>query len=102
MLKPGQSFRECANDCPEMTVVPAGKFTMGSPVTEIGRYDDEGPPHTVIIAKPFAVSKFDVTFADWNACVSVGECPKIDDLGMGGNMRPVVNVTWGQAQQYAT
>ena len=43
-LKPGASFRECAKDCPEMIVVPAGAFTMGSPETEPGRKDNEGPP----------------------------------------------------------
>ncbi len=37
---------------------------------------NEGPQHKVTIAKPFAVSKFDVTFADWDACVSVGGCPQ--------------------------
>ena len=38
--------------------------------------DNEGPQHKVTIARPFAVSKFDVTFADWDACVSVGGCPR--------------------------
>ena len=38
-LKPGDSFRECAKDCPEMIVVPAGDFMMGSPANEEGRYD---------------------------------------------------------------
>ena len=59
-----------------MIVVPAGKFMMGSPATEKGRYGNEGPQHQVTIARPFAVSKFDVTFADWDACVSVGGCPR--------------------------
>ena len=75
-LKPLASFRECAKDCPEMIVIPAGSFMMGSPATEKGRYTNEGPQHKVTIAKPFAVSKFDVTFADWDACVSVGGCPQ--------------------------
>jgi hypothetical protein len=82
-LKPLTSFRECAKDCPEMIVIPAGGFTMGSPTTEQGRSNDEGPQHKVTLAKPFAVSKFDVTFADWDACVSVGACPKAADSGMG-------------------
>src|SRR5262249_36528127 len=64
-LKPGDPFRECAKDCPEMIVVPAGQFMMGSPVTEKGRFRNEGPQYLVEIARPFAVSKFDVTFADW-------------------------------------
>jgi len=99
-LKPQASFRECAKDCPEMIVVPAGTFTMGSPPTEQGRFDHEGPQHTVTIAKPFAVSKFDVTFADWDACVSVAGCPKIPDGGFGRDTKPVINVNFDEAQQY--
>ena len=77
-LRPGDSFQECAKDCPEMVVVPAGEFTMGSPSDEKGHDNlkNEWPQHRVTIAKPFAVSKFAVTFADWDACVSVGGCPK--------------------------
>ena len=63
-LQPLANFHECTKDCPEMIVVPAGAFTMGSPATEQGRYINEGPQHMVTIAKPFAMSKFDVTFAE--------------------------------------
>jgi len=59
-LKPGDSFRECDN-CPEMVVVPAGSFTMGSPESEKGRNTWEGPQHVVTFAQPFAVGKFEVT-----------------------------------------
>jgi len=100
-LKPGDSFRECAKDCPKMVVVPAGSFAMGSPATEKGRNTNEGPQHSVTIAKPFAVSKFEVTFADWDACVSVGGCPQVNDSGFGRGTRPVINVSWDDAQQYA-
>jgi formylglycine-generating enzyme required for sulfatase activity len=99
-LKPLASFRECAKDCPEMIVIPAGEFMMGSPATEQGRFDDEGPQHKVAIAKPFAASKFDVTFADWDICVSVGECPKANDSGMGRGTKPVINISWDDAQTY--
>jgi hypothetical protein len=59
-LMRGDSFRECEN-CPEMVVVPAGSFTMGSPKNEKDRLsDDEGPQHVVTISKPFAVGKFHV------------------------------------------
>jgi formylglycine-generating enzyme required for sulfatase activity len=99
-LKPLASFRECAKDCPEMVVVPAGEFMMGSPATEKGRYANEGPQRLITIAKPFAVSKFAVTFADWDACVSVGGCPHVSDSGFERGTRPVINVRWDEAQQY--
>ena len=51
---PGQKFRDCA-ECPEMVVVPSGSFEMGSPGSESGWYDDEGPVHRVEFARPFAV-----------------------------------------------
>src|SRR5579883_2344152 len=65
-LKPRDTFRECQN-CPEMTVVPAGSFTMGSPPSEPARSADEGPQHKVTIARQFAVGRFEVTFAEWDA-----------------------------------
>ncbi len=99
-LKPLASFRECAKDCPEMIVIPGGEFIMGSPATEKGRRDDEDPQHKVTIAKPFAVSKFEATFADWDACVSVGGCPRASDSFFGRGAKPVINVTWDNAQQY--
>jgi formylglycine-generating enzyme required for sulfatase activity len=99
-LEPLASFRECARDCPEMIVIPAGSLMMGSPATELVRFNDEGPQHKVMIAKPFAVSKFDVTFADWDACVSVGGCLQVSDTGMGRGTKPIINVTWDDAQQY--
>jgi hypothetical protein len=77
-LKPLASFHECAKDCPEMIVIPTGSFTMGSPSTEKNRDGNEGPQHEVTIARPFAVSKFDVTFDQWDACISVGGCPQAD------------------------
>jgi formylglycine-generating enzyme required for sulfatase activity len=101
-LKLGGLFKECAKDCPEMIVIPAGEFTMGSPTTEQGRYDNEGPQHKVTIAKPFGVSKYDVTFADWDACVSVGVCSKAADSGYGRGTNPVINVAWDDAKTYVT
>jgi hypothetical protein len=68
-LKPKDSFRECAG-CPEMIVMPAGRFTMGSRETEEGRSGDESPQHAVTFARPFAVGRFAVTFEEWDACVA--------------------------------
>jgi len=102
-LTPGQAFRECAKDCPEMVVVPAGEFMMGSPPTENNRMPDEGPQHRVTIARPFAVSKYDVTFNDWDACASVGGCSRegrAGDVDWGRDTRPVIYVSWDDAQQY--
>jgi formylglycine-generating enzyme required for sulfatase activity len=98
-LKPGAHFRECAKDCPEMIVIPPGQFTMGSPANQPGRVSNEGPQHTVKISKAFAVSEFDVTFDDWDACVSVGGCPAVF-ANFGHGRQPVINVTWDDAEQY--
>jgi formylglycine-generating enzyme required for sulfatase activity len=99
-LKPGDSFRECAKDCPEMVVIPAGQFLMGSPDTESGRFPDEGPQHQVTITQSFAMAKHLVTFDDWNACVSYGNCPPTSDLGWGQGQQPVIFVSWNDAQLY--
>jgi formylglycine-generating enzyme required for sulfatase activity len=58
-LKPGLTFRDCP-DCPEMVVIPSGKFTIGSPANEEGRFSVEGPEKNVNI-KQFDWCKFDVT-----------------------------------------
>jgi formylglycine-generating enzyme required for sulfatase activity len=100
--KPGSDFKECTNGCPTLIVVPAGKFTMGSPETEKDRSEDEGPQHEVTIAKPFAVGKTDVTFAEWDICAAAGACPKVLDNAWGRNDRPVILVNWDEAKGYVT
>jgi formylglycine-generating enzyme required for sulfatase activity len=72
-LRPKDSFKECA-ECPEMVVVPAGNFTMGSPDSEEGRIEEEGPQHRVTFGKSFGVGKFAVTFEEWDACAADGGC----------------------------
>jgi len=99
---PGTIFRECA-DCPEMVVVPAGNFIMGTPVptgfftvfADDGS-DSERPAHEVRIAKPFAMGRYEVTQAEWQAV-------------MGSNpsrfpepRRPVEQVTWNDVQTFIT
>jgi formylglycine-generating enzyme required for sulfatase activity len=102
-LRPKDTFKECAN-CPEMVVLPSGSYTMGSPPSERGRWDDESPQHIVTIAKPFAVAKFDITFDEWAACAAGGGCDgyKPPDQGWGRGRRPVINVTWYDANAYVT
>jgi formylglycine-generating enzyme required for sulfatase activity/DNA-binding winged helix-turn-helix (wHTH) protein len=101
-LKPGDVFKECAANCPEMMVLPADKFLMGSPAAETGHQKAEEPQHVVMIAKPFAIGKFPVTFAEWDACAAYGDCAQdIPDDGMGRGRMPVVNVIWQDAETYA-
>ena len=97
----GDVFRDC-DACPEMVVVPAGAFMMGSPESEDGRSDDEGPVHQVTFEQPFAVGKYEVTFAEWEACVAGGGCNgyRPNDGGWGRGRRPVINVNWKDAQAY--
>jgi formylglycine-generating enzyme required for sulfatase activity len=101
-LTPGDQFQECTR-CPEMVVVPAGSFMMGSPNTESVADTDEFPQHPVTIAEPFAVSKFELTFEDWDTCYELGGCRiRPDDYGWGRGDRPVIGVDWYDAQQYVT
>jgi formylglycine-generating enzyme required for sulfatase activity len=55
---------------PEMVIVPAGKFMMGAPKTELGRSDNEGPQHPVTLAQPFAVGRHAVTRGQFAAFVN--------------------------------
>jgi formylglycine-generating enzyme required for sulfatase activity len=95
----GSDFKECEKGCPVMVVVPAGKFVMGSPENDPDRTRGEGPSHEVTIAKPFAVSKFEVTFEEWDACIAATACPPASDH-WGRGMMPVINVSWFDAKQY--
>jgi formylglycine-generating enzyme required for sulfatase activity len=96
---PGSEFRECARGCPVMVVIAAGRFIMGSPDHELDRRASEGPQHEVTIREPFAVSKFEVTFEEWDACVAASACSRAVDAWGRGEM-PVINVSWDDARQY--
>jgi formylglycine-generating enzyme required for sulfatase activity len=86
-----------------MVVIPPGSFTMGSPSSEVAREQNEVPRHQVQIAHKLAVGKFAVTFDNWQACVDGGGCqskPNPADQGWGRSSRPVINVSWDDAQAY--
>lgn len=102
-LPSGSEFRDCA-DCPQMVVVPAGSFLMGSPSDEAMREENEGPQHRVTIARPFAVGVYEITFAEWDACTADGGCNGHHpfDYGWGRGSQPVVDVSWQDAQAYLT
>ena len=102
LLEVGARFRDCP-ECPEMVVVPAGSFLMGSPDTEEGRDETEGPLHRVTFAVPFAVGVYEVTFDEWDACLASGGCGghRPDGPGLGPRGRhPVVRMRWRDAQSY--
>lgn len=89
----GESFKDCG-DCPEMVVVPAGKFMMGSPNSEPNRQDDE-TQFRASVPSTYAVGKYEVTFAEWDTCVATGGCAhKPGDMSFGRGRRPVMNVSW--------
>ena len=93
------TFRECATACQHDG--HSRRIVRHRLADErAGRESNEGPQRQVVIAAPFAVSKYDVTFDDWDACVAVGGCPRAADLGVERGRRPVVNVTWADAQSY--
>jgi formylglycine-generating enzyme required for sulfatase activity len=98
-----ESFRDCDSDCPEMVVAPSGSFMMGSPEDEPMRDSYECPQHEVTIKQPFAVGKYAVTFAEWDACVADGGCGgyKPPEPGWGRGDQPVINVNWNEAKAYA-
>ena len=100
-LKPGDKFKEC-RDCPEMVVVPPGQFIMGSSLDEKGREDGEGPQHKVSITRRFAVSRFEATFDQWDACVTYGGCLPITVTGEKRDKWPVFNVSWFEVKQYVS
>lgn len=89
----GEVFRDC-DACPEMVVVPAGSFFMGSPAEEEGRAPQEGPRTLVTVRRPFAISRHEITFAAWDACVQAGGCGGYapPDQGWGRGARPVIHV----------
>ena len=94
----GREFRDC-DDCPEMVVVPAGRFPMGC-VSGWDCDDDERPVHDVEVAS-FALSKYEVTFEEYDRFVSATGHRQPDDRGWGRANRPVINVSWDDAAAYA-
>lgn len=103
VLKPGQTFRaplQSGGEGPLLTVIPAGRFLMGPPQDEHGRTKDEGPQHEVIIAQPFALGVYAITFSEYDRfCAATGRKTP-DDNDWGRENRPVIDVSWNDAQAY--
>ena len=92
---------------PEMVVIPAGRFSMGcSPMKQaLGFFvagrdgkcrGDEQPERRVTIQKAFALSVYEVTFDDFD----LFRPREVPDEGWGRGRRPVINVSWDDAQRY--
>ena len=116
---PGTEFRDCSQ-CPELVVVPSGSYRMGSPSSESGREDDEGPVHQVTIGRPFAVGVKEVTREEYGTFMSetkrsMGNSCYVNEDGewkerSGRNWKspgfgqtdehPVVCVNWEDAKAY--
>jgi len=90
----GESIRDC-EDCPEMVVLPPGSFEMGSASTPFDR-----PVRRVTIAKPFAMARYEITLEEWNRCVEAGAC-KYRSTEAGPGHKPITNVSWYDAKEYA-
>ncbi len=109
---PGKVFKDC-KDCPEMVVLPAGSYVMGTPDDELGKQDDEGPLHTVTFAKAFAMSRFHVTASQWQAYARDTHTVLPDGDDRPGRLckngkpsypqgptQPAVCMTWEEARGY--
>ncbi|MDJ0944082.1 MAG: SUMF1/EgtB/PvdO family nonheme iron enzyme [Kiloniellales bacterium] len=89
------AFRDCPA-CPQMVPLPPGGFTMGS---------DQGDPtarpaRRVEIGYGFAIGRFEVTMAEWAACVADGACSNALEPVDRPEETPVRNVTWNEAQEF--
>lgn len=99
-LRPGKSFRDCA-DCPTMVVVPADAFWQGSEEDSPLALSMEKPRRLVTIDKPFAVGLHEVTMAQWDSCFNDKGCgTQPGDNGWGRDDRPVIMVSWNDAEEY--
>ncbi len=96
----GRVLQDCPV-CPELVVVPGGRFIMGSLPTDFDHESDEYPAHRVTIDRPFALGKYEVTFDQWEACIREKGCGPVDDAGWGRGKRPVIKVSYEQALGYA-
>ena len=83
---------------PEMLVIPGGRFRMGC-VSGRGCYDDERPVHVVRV-ESFELGKYEVTFGEYDRFTATTGREPVADEGWGRGRRPVINVSWEDAEAY--
>lgn len=102
VVAPSKFFRDrlrTGGEGPQMIVIPDGSFRMGNLQ---GKNDkDEIPIHSVQLNKPFALSRFEVNFDEYDAFAKATGRELPEDRGWGRGRRPVINVSWEDAQAYA-
>src|SRR5687767_13359759 len=112
--KPGHAFKECRH-CPDMVVIPAGSFTIGSPADEPDRRDNE-VQRPITFRRAFAIGKTEVTWDQWEACVRDRWCdgpgveltlrtdadgtPNKAFIDWGRGARPAIGMSWFDAQNF--
>ena len=84
----------------EMVFIPAGEFMMGSPSSEEGRDDDEGPRHRVRTTKPFYLGKYEVSNAQYRRFRPDHDSKDYNGLTLNGDDQPAVYVTWADATAF--
>ncbi|MDQ7073838.1 MAG: SUMF1/EgtB/PvdO family nonheme iron enzyme [Gammaproteobacteria bacterium] len=83
---------------PSMVKIPAGRFQMGD---QAGKGDrDEKPLHTVRIKRSFRMSKYEVTFEQYDQFAKATKRSLPNDEGWGRGERPVINVNWDDANAF--
>ncbi|WBQ13106.1 formylglycine-generating enzyme family protein [Hyphomonadaceae bacterium BL14] len=87
---------------PRMVRIRPGRFVMGSPENEPGHRESESPQHEVRIDYAFEVGKYPVTFREWDSAARLGACDGYfpPDEGWGRGWKPVIHVSWEDAQAY--
>ncbi|KVQ34274.1 hypothetical protein WK00_18930 [Burkholderia ubonensis] len=88
-------IRDCPA-CPAMLAVSPGTFAMGSNSGD----PSEKPAHRVTLDHSFALAKYVVTVAQWNACRDAGACPRLPGDSNTAPNAPVRDLSWDDAQQY--
>jgi len=102
--RPGYVFRDKlkgGGKGPEMIILAAGNFLMGSTQKVRGRFESEGPQHSVTISRPFALSTHEITFAEYDAFAKATGRQLPNDKGWDRDNSPVINVSLEDATAYA-